>query len=183
MKGIIILIIVIVLIIAFISTYNKLISSRMKVKEAFSTMDVYLKKRYDLIPNLVEIVKGYMNYEEETLSKITELRSKSYSSHQEKIENEKEMSSAINKFLAVAENYPELKANAQFLELQKQLLSVEDDIENARRYYNGTVSNLNILVNTIPTNIVAIIAGIKEEPFFETDNAVERENVKINFSK
>ena len=180
MMTVVIVAIILLLVLWFISTYNKLISSRMKVREAFSTMDIYLKKRFDLIPNLVETVKGYMGHENDTLTKIAELRSRVASNPTERMENEKEISSAISRLLVVSENYPELKADRQFLDLQNQLKSLENDIEKSRRYYNGTVTNLNTMVNMIPTNIVASIANIKEELFFEIEQE-ERKNVEIKF--
>lgn len=181
MKFIIILIIILALVMWFISAYNKLVFGRMKVREAFSTMDIYLKKRFDLIPNLVETIKGYMGHENETLTKVVELRSKVASNNEEKMENEKELSNAVSRLLMVVENYPELKADTQFLNLQKQLQSIENDIENARRYYNGTVNHLNTMVNLIPTNIVAKICNIKEEAFFKIENETQRENIQIKF--
>lgn len=179
---IIIVAIILVLIMWFVSTYNKLVSARMKVRESFSTVDIYLKKRYDLVPNLLESVKGYMGYENEVLSKIVELRGKavSGSSTEERMEHEKEMSNAINKLLVVSESYPELKANEQFLDLQQQLKSIENDLEKARRYYNGTVTNLNTMVNMMPTNIIANMFNIKEEAFFEIEKG-EGENIKVEF--
>lgn len=179
----IIIIAIIVLIIAWvISVYNKLVMSRLKVREAFSTMDVFLKKRYDLIPNLVATVQGYVKHEEGTFVKITELRSAIGSAPKEsRMELEKEMTSAISRLLMVVENYPQLKADTQFLNLQSQLKSIEEDIEKSRRYYNGTVTNLNTLVNIVPSNIVAGMFNIKEEPFFEIENKEHRENVQIQF--
>lgn len=181
--GIIILAIIIALGYWYITVYNRLITSRMKVREAFSTMDIYLKKRFDLIPNLVEAIKGYTDYESETLTKVVEMRSKSYSNTQERIENEKEVSSVLSRLLSITETYPELKGDSQFVALQNQLKDIEDDIEKARRYYNGTVSNFNEKVVTIPNNIVAAISGIKEEPFFEVSDESQRETVKVDFSK
>lgn len=174
-------IILLLIFVWFISAYNKLVKSRLKVKEAYSTMDVFLKKRFDLIPNIVESVKGYAKHEDETLTKIVELRAKMGSSTESRVDLEKEMSSAVSRLLMVAENYPELKADGQFLNLQKQLKEIEEDIEKSRRYYNGTVKSLNTLINVIPTNIVASIFNIKEEPFFELENKEERENIKIQF--
>ena len=181
--GIILILIIIGLIAWFIPTYNKLIATRMKVREAFSTMDIYLKKRFDLIPNLVESIKGYTDYESETLTKVVEMRSKSYSNTQERLENEAEVSSVLSRLLSITETYPELKGDSQFVALQNQLKDIEDDIEKARRYYNGTVTNLNTMVTMIPTNIVAGICKIKEEPFFEVSDASQRETVKVDFSK
>lgn len=177
------IIILVLLVVWFVSVYNKLITSRMKVREAFSTMDIYLKKRFDLIPNLVEAIKGYTDYESETLAKVVEMRSKSYSNTQERLENEKEVSSVLSRLLSITEAYPELKGDSQFVSLQNQLKDIEDDIEKARRYYNGTVSNFNAMVITIPNNIIANMCGIKEEPFFEVDDTTQRESVKVSFSK
>lgn len=174
-------IILLLILVWFISAYNKLVKSRLKVKESYSTMDVFLKKRFDLIPNIVEAVKGYVKHEDEVLTKIVELRSEIGSSTESRVDLEKEMSSAVSRLLVVAENYPELKADGQFLNLQNQLKEIEEDIEKSRRYYNGTVKSLNTLINVIPTNIVASIFNIKEEPFFELENKEERENIKIQF--
>lgn len=183
MTTIIIILILVFLVLWFISTYNKLIRARMSVKGAFATMDVYLKKRFDLIPNLVETVKGYMGHEHDTLTKIVELRNvnTNASSTSERMENESQMSGAIGRLLMVVENYPDLKANTQFLELQKELKDIESEIERSRNYYNGAVTTLNTLINVIPTNIVAGMCNIKEEPFFEITNKEERENVKVKF--
>lgn len=176
-------VIIAVLIIWFMSTYNSLINSRVKVEEAFSTMDVYLKKRFDLIPNLVSIVQVYMDYEKDTYSRIVELRNSNISNSYQKIENEKEVSNLINTILAISEDYPDLKADTQFSELQSNLRDVEDGIEKSRRYYNATVRMLNLKVNSIPSNIVAKVTNIKEEPFFEIKNKIECENVDININK
>lgn len=181
MALIIVAIVVVLIGLWFMSTYNKLVTNRMKVKEAFSTMDVYLKKRFDLIPNLVETVKGYVKHENETLTRVVELRNQSASTTQEKVELEKEMSSAVSRLLMVVENYPELKADTQFINLQNQLRGIEEDIEKSRRYYNGAVKGYNTLISLIPTNIVAMICNFKEEPFFEIENKEERENVKVQF--
>ena len=183
MTGIIIAIIIIVLILAFIfGTYNSLVQLRNKVKEAFSTMDVYLKKRWDLIPNLVETVKGYASHEAKTLEEVTNLRNKSYSDldQSEKVDVNNKLTSCINKLLAVAENYPDLKANTNFLDLSNQLTGIENDIANSRKYYNATVRNLNDKVQMFPSNIVAGMFGFKEEKMFEA-NEQERENVKVQF--
>lgn len=183
MTGIIIAIVIIVLILAFIfGTYNSLVQLRNKVQEAFSTMDVYLKKRWDLIPNLVETVKGYASHESKTLEQVTNLRSKSYSSldQNEKVDVNNELTSCINKLLAVAENYPDLKANENFLNLSAQLTGIEGEIANSRKYYNATVRDLNNKVQMFPSNIIAGMFGFKEAKMFEA-NEQERENVKVQF--
>ena len=185
MIGIIIGVAIILVILVFvIVTYNSLISSKNMVKEAFSTMDVYLKKRWDLVPNLVETVKGYAKHESETLEKIIEERNKNYDSmtSEEKLSSDAKVKGDILKVMALAESYPELKANQNFLDLNNQLVKIEDDIENSRKYYNGTVKNYNIKVLSIPSNIIASICGFKEEKMFEAAEN-ERENVKVSFTQ
>lgn len=161
-------------------TYNKLICSVVKVREAFSTMDVYLKKRYDLVPNLVQVVKGYTSYESETFSRIVELRN-SAQTFKEQIDSEKQITNALNGLLVLAEDYPDLKADTQFLELQRQLKAIEDDIEKSRRYYNGTVAHLNASIKMFPNNIVAKKCNIEEEPFFKVSDSAETKVVETNF--
>ena len=155
---IILAIIILIIIYAFI-LYNNFISLDNKVKEAFSTMDVYLKKRWDLIPNLVETVKGYAKYEEETLTRVTKLRNTVYNemTNDEKIINNEELSSDVSKIMALKEAYPELKANENFIDLSNKLTKIEDDIANARKYYNGTVRIYNNKVQMFPNNIFAKI--------------------------
>ena len=179
---IIIGIIVLVLILWLIRSYNSLVNLRNRVEEAFSTMDVYLKKRFDLIPNIVETVKGYAKYESETLEKIIKLRGESYNSMstEEKVETNNKLSNEIGKLLAVAENYPDLKASENFRDLTKQLSSIEADIANARKYYNAVVREMNNKVQMFPTNIVAGIFNFKTYSMFKA-NEEERENVKVQF--
>lgn len=179
----IIVTIIIVLVMFGILTYNSLVESRNMVKEAFATMDVYLKKRWDLVPNLVETVKGYSKHESETLEKVIEARGNyTQMSRQEKVDSDNIIKGEVAKLIALSESYPELKANQNFLDLSNQLVKVEDDIENSRKYYNGTVKNYNIKVLTIPTNIIASMFGFKEEKMFEAVDA-ERENVKVSFTE
>lgn len=177
---IIIAIIVLLVIYVFI-TYNGLIKSKNYVKEAFSTMDVYLKKRWDLIPNIVEVVKGYAKYEQETLSKVTELRTNAYDSLavDKKISINEQITTGISKIIAISENYPELKANESFIQLSNELINVEKDIENSRKYYNGTVRNYNNKIQMFPSNIIASLFGFKEEKMFEA-NSEEKNNVKVD---
>ena len=175
--------ILIVLVMFGILTYNSLVESRNMVKEAFATMDVYLKKRWDLVPNLVETVKGYSKHESETLEKVIEARGNyTQMSRQEKVDSDNIIKGEVAKLIALSESYPELKANQNFLDLSNQLVKVEDDIENSRKYYNGTVKNYNLKVLTIPTNIIASMFGFKEEKMFEAVDA-ERENVKVSFTE
>lgn len=180
--GIIIPVILGVLASWFILTYNNFIALRTRVKEGFSTIDVFLKKRYDLIPNLVETVKGYAKHEKDTLDKVISARGKALGSlPEDKGKNEGELSSAISRLLAIAESYPDLKADSQFLNLQEQLRIIESEIEKSRRYYNGVVRELNIAVQKIPGCIVASICNFKEEPFFEIENQGEKENIQVKF--
>ena len=178
---IIIAIIALVLLYVF-TTYNSFVSLKNRVEEAFSTMDVYLKKRWDLIPNLVETVKGYAKHEENTLKQITELRTSSYDdmSASEKVAVNEKLSQGISKLIAVSEAYPELKANENFNNLSNQLQAVEEDIANARKNYNANVRNMNDKVQMFPSNIIANIFGFKSREMFEVDDA-QRENVKVEF--
>ena len=166
----------------FVGVYNKGITLRNYAKEAFATMDVYLKKRWDLIPNLVNTVKGYAAHEKGVFEKVTELRSKDYSSlsEEEKINLNSELKGALVRIAAVAENYPELKANQNFENLMHQLETIEDDIASSRKYYNGTVRELNTYTELFPTNIICNIFGIKQMKLFETKE-YERDNVVVEF--
>lgn len=177
---IILAVIILIIIYAFI-LYNNFISLDNKVKEAFSTMDVYLKKRWDLIPNLVETVKGYTKYEEETLTRLTKLRNNVYNemTNDEKIINNEELSSDVSKIMALKEAYPELKANENFIDLSNKLTKIEDDIANARKYYNGTVRIYNNKVQMFPNNIFAKIFNYKTKRMFEA-SLEDKQNIRIN---
>ena len=177
----IILAVIILIIIYVFILYNNFINLDNKVKEAFSTMDVYLKKRWDLIPNLVETVKGYAKYEEETLTRVTKLRNTVYNemTNDEKIINNEELSSDVSKIMALKEAYPELKANENFIDLSNKLTKIEDDIANARKYYNGTVRIYNNKVQMFPNNIFAKIFGYKTKRMFEA-SLEDKQNIKIN---
>ena len=176
----IIIVIVIIILIALFVTYNSFIKLNNKVKEAFSTMDVYLKKRWDLIPNIVETVKGYAKHEKITLKEVIELRNGVYDkmSEDEKIKTNEQLSKDINKIMALAESYPDLKASENFKDLSNQLTKVEDDIANSRKYYNGTVRIYNNKVEMFPSNIIAKIFGYKSKNMFEASE-IERKNVKV----
>lgn len=176
---IIIAIIVLIIIYAF-ALYNNFVKLNNKVKEAFSTMDVYLKKRWDLIPNIVETVKGYAKHEKDTLEEVVELRNSTYDkmSDDEKIKTNEQLSSSISKIMVLAEAYPDLKANENFKNLSKELSKVEDDIANSRKYYNGVVRIYNNNVEMFPSNIFARLFGYKSKSMFEA-SANERENVKV----
>lgn len=176
---IIIAIVSIIVIYAFVM-FNSFIRLNNKVKEAFSTMDVYLKKRWNLIPNIVETVKGYAKHEKDTLEKVIELRNNVYDnmSNEEKIKTNEQLSNSINSIMALAESYPDLKASDNFVNLSKELTKVEDDIANSRKYYNGVVRIYNNKVEMFPSNIFAKLFGYKSKAMFEA-NASERNNVKI----
>ena len=181
--GLIILLVVVVLLVLYvISSYNKFVKLVNMVEEAFATMDVYLKKRWDLIPNLVNTVKGYAKHEQETLERVIGLRSGSYDSlsPEEKIEANKKLSGEISKLMMVAENYPDLKANQNFMDLSSQLTRVEEEIANSRKYYNAVVKKFNDAIMVFPANIVASIFKFSAKKMFEIAEA-ERENVKVEF--
>lgn len=175
--------IIVIFLIYILITYNSFINSRNLVKEAFSTMDIYLKKRWDLIPNLIEVVKGYSKYENETLTKITSLRSSSYDelTMDNKIDINEELSKCLSNIFAVSENYPELKANELYANLSNNLISIEDEIANSRKYYNGTVRNFNNKIQMFPNNILAKLFRFKEFKMFEA-NAEEKNNVGVNLN-
>lgn len=173
-------IVVLLIAVCIIFLYNKGISLKNFVREAFSTMDVYLKKRWDLVPNLVECVKGYAAHEKDVLKRINELRNVNYSNltNEQKMETNINLRSGLSKLIAIAENYPDLKANESFKNLMNELSSIENDIANARKYYNATVRELNNFTQMFPSNIVCSVFGIKEEKMFEIEDS-SRGNVKV----
>lgn len=177
----IIIAIIIILLIAILLIYNNLVKANNRVKEAFSTMDVYLKKRWNLIPNIVETVKGYAKHEKNTLEKIIELRNSTYDnmSDDDKIKTNSKISEAISKIMILAEAYPELKANENFGDLSKQLSKVEDEIANARKYFNATVREYNNKVEMFPSNVIASLCNYKTKTMFEVSEE-ERNNVEVN---
>lgn len=179
---IIVIVILAILIIGwYISTNNALVKKRTLAEEAYSTMDIYLKKRYDLIPNLVNTVKGYMSHEEDTLKEVVNLRNSAIGADvNENVKMQNEISTCLSKIVALAENYPELKADTQFLNLQSQLSAIETDIAQARKYYNGAVRELNTQIRVFPAKIVASMNGFEEMPYYEAAES-ERENVKVEF--
>ena len=174
--GIIIGIIVILAWIIFIQ-YNSIIKLKMKVNQSKSGIDVYCQQRFDLIPNLVEAVKGYMNYEKEVFENITQLRTQ-YNNTKD-LKTGEEINRKINNIIAVAENYPDLKASEQFSNLQRNLEKMESQLQAARRIYNIDVTNYNIKINTIPFNIIANICGFKSELLFEIEDDNDRKNIKV----
>lgn len=166
--------IILLLVIIGVVIYNRFIQLRALMQEAFSGIDVQLKRRHDLIPNIVETVKGYSGYEKSLLEKVTQLRSDFVQNKGDKEQKENELASALKTIFAVAENYPNLKADQHFLELQKTLTDIEDQLQMARRYYNGTVRNNNILVQSFPSDVIARLFGFKTASFFEIEYATER---------
>lgn len=179
----VILLIVVILIIWLVSTYNKFIRLRNNCEEGFATMDVYLKKRFDLIPNLVETVKGYAKHESETLENVIAARSKTASaaSPQQRMQDENMLSGALRQLLALSEAYPDLKANQNFTDLQMQLKEIEGEIASSRKYYNAVVKTFNNLCMMVPSNIVAGLFKFEPKPMYEVDDAAERQNVKVQF--
>lgn len=163
--------------------FNRLVRLKALLDEAWSGIDVQLKRRYDLIPNLVATVKQYGVHEKEIFDNIAKMRAASMNASgvTQKAEAEAELSHALRTLFAVVENYPNLKANENFLSLQKELSSIEHEIQLARRYYNGTVRNYNIVVSTFPSNIVASIGGFAKASYFEITYAAEREVPKVTF--
>ena len=179
----VILIIVVLIILWIASAYNGLVKSRNKVKNAWSQIDVQLQRRFDLIPNLVETVKGYMKHEEGTLTEIAKLRTSwaNASSISEKVELDNQLSSSLKTIMAVSESYPELKANQNFISLQDDLKSTEDKISFSRQFYNDTVTMYNNKLEVVPTNIVASMFKFTPEPLFKVDSDEARKNVKVDF--
>lgn len=178
---------VIIVFVWYIATRNRLVVADTNVEEAFSGMDIYLKKRYDLIPNLVATVKGYAAHESETLEKVISARNKAFNADRSDKEAlakaESEFSGALSRLLVVAEQYPALRADTQFLNLQKQLDSVETDIAQSRKYYSGSVKQFNQLVRIFPSSIVASIAHFTVKTYYEIGNEAERANPVVDFSK
>jgi len=167
-----------------VSQYNRLVRSRQMAQEGLSGIDVQLKRRADLIPNLLETVKGYMGHERQVLEKVTELRSLSLRAGNlaEKGQVEGMLSRALGNLFAVAENYPDLKASQNFLDLQKSLGDIEEQIQLSRRYYNGAVRNLNILVDSFPSNIIARMFGFTPMEYFELADQADRAVPRVSFS-
>jgi len=178
----IVLIILFVLAAWIVLTYNRLVTLRNRAREAWADIEVQLKRRYDLIPNLVETVKGYAAHEREVFEKVTEARAKAMGAKtmKERAEAENYLSETLKTLFAVAENYPDLKASTNFLELQRELVDTEDKIQAARRFYNANVRDLNILIESFPANIIASVFGFKKMEFFGIAEA-EREAPKVKF--
>ena len=178
------LIVVIVLVLLFVSLYNRLVSLRVRAENAWSDIDVQLKRRADLVPNLVETVKGYASHERGTLDAVTQARTKAVAAQSagpaERAQAENQLTTALRGLAITVEAYPQLQAAANFRELQQQLAIIEDAVQNARRYYNAVARDLNTAVSTIPSNLVAGPMGYHELEFFEAA-AGERELPKVSF--
>jgi LemA protein len=171
---------IILLLIYILVIYNGFVRANNKVKEAFATMDVYLKKRWDLIPNIVETVKGYAKHEKETLENIVKLRNGAYDnmSINDKIDKNEKLTPSISKLMVLAENYPDLKSNQNFMDLSSQMTKAEDEIASSRKYYNAVVRDMNNKIEMFPSNIFAKLFGFKEMKMFEA-NESERQNIKV----
>lgn len=170
------------LVIFLIGFYNSVVKLRIRVEEAWADIDTFLKQRYDMIPNLVSTVRGYMKHEEKTLTRVTELRSMvaNATTMQERAEADNQLSQTLKTLFAVAENYPDLKANENFLELQRELKNLEDSLQKARRFYNATVRDYMTKIQMFPGNLIAGILNFEKKEFFEVEGE-ERENVKVSF--
>ena len=179
------LVIIVLLVVWIISIYNGLIKSRQKVDNAWSQIDVQLQRRFDLIPNLVDTVKGYMAHESSVLEKVTELRTSwaNAKTVAEKMEISNQLSDTLKTIMAVSENYPDLKANQNFMSLQEELTNTENKISYSRQFYNDTVTRYNTMLETFPSNLVASMFHFEAEKLFEVDNPSARQNVKVDFNK
>jgi len=176
-------VIIVLLAISAIVSYNGFVKLRNQIEEAYSTMDVYLKKRYEMIPNLVEVVKQYSIHEKETLERIVQARNMAINARsvEERGQNENILSGAIKSLFALSEGYPELKANENYLDLQNNLRTLEDEISKSRKYYNGVVKVMNNKVEIFPSNLFAKIFGFNRYPYFMAEE-YERQNVEIRFN-
>ena len=175
-------VVVLIIIIWAISAYNRFVSLRNRVEEAFSTMDVYLKKRYDLVPNLVETVKGYAKHESATFENVVKARNMAMGAQtmEERAKGENMLTGTLKSLFALAESYPELKANQSFLDLQGQLSAIENDIVNSRKWYNAIVREFNIAREAFPSVLIANMMHLEKKPMFEIEGQ-ERQNVKVQF--
>lgn len=166
-----------------IAIFNKLVALKNRYKNSFAQIDVQLKRRYDLIPNLVETVKGYASHEKETLENVTKARNMAAGAEtlEQRAAGENMLTGTLKSLFAVAENYPNLKANENFMDLQRQLQKVEEDIANSRKYYNAVVKEFNTMIQVFPNNIIAGMFRFEKKPMFEVEAAEERQNVKVDF--
>ena len=181
----IILVLAVLAIMWAVGVYNALVKARQKVKNSWSQIEVQLQRRFDLIPNLVETVKGYMGHESSVLEKVTALRTSwaNTSDVSEKVKLDNELSSSLKTIMAVSENYPELKANVNFADLQNSLKDTENKISFSRQFYNDAVTMYNTKTETFPSNLIASMFGFNPEPLFNVDSDEARKNVKVDFNK
>jgi len=179
---IIIPVVLILLVFIVIGIYNSLVTLRQRTEESWSDIDVQLKRRYDLIPNLVETVKGYATHEKELLENVTKARNVAMGAQslEDKSQAENMLSGTLKSLFAVSENYPDLKANQNFIELQRELSDTENKIQASRRFYNSTVMTLNTKIETVPSNIIAGMFGFVKKEYFEIEEQ-EKEVVKVQF--
>lgn len=180
-----VVIILVVLVVIFVIMYNNLVAERNNVKNAWSQIEVQLQRRFDLIPNLIETVKGYMQHEEGVLTKVAELRTLWANSKgvEEKAKLDNELSQTLKSIMAISENYPDLKASQNFVSLQEELSSTENKISVSRESYNSAVTKYNTKLEVIPTNIIGNMFGFKKEDLFKVESEEVRKNVKVDFSK
>ena len=178
------LIIVVVIVVAVISIYNSLVKLRLKVKNSWGQIDVQLQRRFDLIPNLIETVKGYMGHESEVLTEIAKLRTAwaNANSVQEKSDLDNQLSGTLKTLMAVSENYPELKASQNFSQLQQELQNTENKISFSRQFYNDSVTIYNTKLGVVPSNIIASMFGFKPEELFRAESDEARKNIKVDFN-
>ena len=179
----ILIIIIAAIILWLVGVYNSLVRLKNRMKEAWSDIDVQLKRRYNLIPNLVETVKGYASHEREVFEKVTEARARAMGAGnlKEKAEAENMLSDTLKSLFAVSENYPQLKASENFQKLQDELTDTEDKIQAARRFYNGNVRDYNIKIESFPSNIIASMFNFKKAEFFEVGSEEEKKVPKVEF--
>jgi len=184
MMGFLVFIVIIgILIAVFVGIYNSLVRLRNMSEQSWSDIDVQLKRRYDLVPNLVETVKGYASHEKDTFEKVVQARNAAMqaSSPADRAQAENMLQSTLRSLFALAESYPELKANQNFIELQKELSNIEEQIQLSRRYYNAVVRDLNTRIETVPSNVVANMFGFTKKEYFELESAEERRSPQVKF--
>ncbi len=181
----IILAVIIVIAVVIIALYNGLVQAKLRVDNAWSQIDVQLQRRFDLIPNFIETVKGYMTHEKETFEKITELRSSwsDNASVAEKASLDNQLSTTLKSIMAISENYPDLKANQNFSELSEELRNTENKISFSRQFYNDTVTTYNTKLEVFPSNLIANMFNFKPRELFQTESSEARKNVKVDFGK
>ena len=181
--GVIFFVVVAVIVVFAVATYNRLVGLRQRSEEAWSDIDVQLKRRTDLVPNLVETVKGYASHERKTFEEVSRWRSAALSAGtpEARAQAENQLTQALRQLFAVAEAYPELKANQNFQQLQSSLGEIEEAVQNARRYYNAVVRDLNTAIESFPSNFVATTFQFKKRPFFELDRPEERQVPRVSF--